>query len=92
MALSEIVIRSAADLPARPAPPAASRLRQGEGIAALFRGRTLRFRCPGCLTRFAMDPDHFLEEGPAACCDGDAAHEESSAAAAPDAPSSEWVL
>ena len=64
----------------------------GEGIAALFRGRTLRFRCPGCLTRFAMDPDHFLEEGPAACCDGDAAHEEPSASVAPKAPSSEWVL
>ena len=92
MALAEIVIRSAADLPGASCVTCGQPVAPGEGIAGLFRGRTLRFRCPGCLTRFAMDPDHYLEEGPAACCDGDAAHEESSAAAAPDAPSSEWVL
>jgi hypothetical protein len=32
----------------------------GEGITALFEGRTLRFRCQGCLGRFAEDPDRFL--------------------------------
>jgi hypothetical protein len=92
MALAEIVIRSAADLPGASCATCGQPVASGEGIAAVFRGRTLRFRCPGCLTRFAMDPDHYLEEGPAGCCDGDAAHEEAPASAAAEAPSSEWVL
>ena len=32
----------------------------GLGITALYEGRTLRFRCQGCLARFAEDPDRFL--------------------------------
>jgi hypothetical protein len=92
MALAEIVIRSAEDLPGASCATCGQPVAPGEGIAALFRGRTLRFRCPGCLTRFAMDPDHYLEEGPAACCDGDAGHEQPSAPVPPEQPSSEWVL
>ena len=92
MALAEIVIRSAAGLPGASCATCGQPVAPGEGIAALFRGRALRFRCPGCLSRFAMDPDHYLEEGPAACCDGDAGHEETSAAQAPEATSSECGL
>ena len=43
----------------------------GAGVTARFHGRTLRFKCPGCLSRFAVDPDHFLSEGPSSCCDGE---------------------
>lgn len=42
-----------------------------EGVTARFRGQTLRFKCPGCLTRFKADPDRFLSGGPSSCCDGE---------------------
>lgn len=58
----------------------------GAGVTARFRGRTLRFKCPGCLSRFGVDPDHFLSAGPSSCCDGDE-HEESSHTASV----SEWA-
>ena len=41
----------------------------GEGVTARFGGRTLRFKCPGCVTRFADDPDRYLSTGPSSCCD-----------------------
>lgn len=71
----------------------------GSGVTARFHGRTLRFKCPGCLSRFAVDPDHYLTEGPSSCCDGEG-HVESSHSAAPSrsaAPShsaapSEWSM
>jgi hypothetical protein len=92
MTLADIVIRSAADLTGASCATCGQPVRPGEGIAALFRGRMLRFRCPGCLTRFAMDPDHYLEEGPAACCDGDAAHDASPASLSAGVTSSEWAI
>ena len=92
MALAEISIRSAADLPGASCATCGQPVAPGEGIAALFHGRMLRFRCAGCLSRFAMDPDHYLEEGPAACCDGDAAHEASPASVASAVTSSEWAI
>ena len=32
----------------------------GQGVTARYEGRTLRFRCQGCLGRFAEDPAPFL--------------------------------
>lgn len=49
----------------------------GEGLTARFRGKTLRFKCPGCLSRFAIDPDRYPSDGPRSCCDdehADASH------------------
>lgn len=43
----------------------------GTGVTARYRGQTLRFKCPGCLTRFQTDPDRYLSGGPAPCCDDD---------------------
>lgn len=43
----------------------------GEGVTARFDGRTLRFKCPGCVSRFALDPDRYLSGGPSSCCDDD---------------------
>lgn len=52
----------------------------GEGITARYRGRTLRFRCRGCLDRFLADPPRFLSSHEPECCASD--HAES--------PASEW--
>lgn len=49
----------------------------GEGVTARFGDQTLRFKCPGCVSRFADDPGHYLSAGPSACCDdehADASH------------------
>ena len=32
----------------------------GQGVTARYEGRTLRFRCQGCLGRFTEDPELFL--------------------------------
>ena len=42
----------------------------GEGVTARFGDRTLRFKCPGCMSRFAVDPDRYLSGGPSSCCGG----------------------
>lgn len=34
----------------------------GEGLAARWQGRTLRFRCLGCLARFEANPERYLLE------------------------------
>lgn len=46
----------------------------GEGVTARFGGQTLRFKCPGCVSRFALDPDRYLSGGPTSCCDDEQAH------------------
>ncbi|MEP7378087.1 MAG: hypothetical protein ABI725_00840 [Chloroflexota bacterium] len=51
----------------------------GEGISARYHGRTLRFKCPGCVDRFLAEPERFLSGHGADCCED---HVES--------PSSEW--
>lgn len=46
----------------------------GEGVTARLGDRTLRFKCPGCVSRFAVDPDRYLSGGPTSCCDDEHAH------------------
>lgn len=41
-------------------PVCGSELKPDEGVDAEWRGRTLRFRCLGCLARFEADPDRYL--------------------------------
>lgn len=53
----------------------------GAGLTARYGGRTLRFKCPGCLERFRADPGRFLEGHARGCCQG-AGHGAS--------PASEW--
>jgi hypothetical protein len=43
----------------------------GEGVTARFGDRTLRFKCAGCVSRFAVDPDRYVSAGPSSCCDDD---------------------
>ena len=52
----------------------------GEGVTASYRGRILRFRCTGCLTRFQADPEPFLAGHTGGCCGGQHDH----------SPASEW--
>ena len=52
----------------------------GEGLTARYGERTLRFKCPGCLSRFEADPERYLAGNEAGCCNGE--HEHS--------PASEW--
>jgi hypothetical protein len=51
----------------------------GEGVTARYRGKTLRFKCAGCLARFGLDPDRYLNGHESGCCEEDG-----------DSPSSEW--
>lgn len=52
----------------------------GEGLSARYGERTLRFKCPGCLSRFEADPERFLAGHPDGCC---VDHDHS--------PASEWT-
>lgn len=47
----------------------------GEGVTARYEGRTLRFKCPGCVPRFTADPNLYLSGGSSACCDDEHADE-----------------
>jgi hypothetical protein len=40
----------------------------GEGLTARYGERTLRFKCPGCLSRFTADPERYLAGHEAGCC------------------------
>lgn len=39
----------------------------GAGVTARYGDRLLRFKCPGCATRFEADPEPFLAGHPAGC-------------------------
>ena len=52
----------------------------GEGVTASYQGQTLRFKCPGCFSRFQANPEPFLAGQTGGCCGGE--HEHS--------PASEW--
>lgn len=52
----------------------------GEGVTAVHGERTLRFKCPGCLTRFEADPQRYLAGEAGGCCKEEGAH----------SPASEW--
>ena len=41
-------------------PACGNDLKPDEGVAAEWQGRTLRFRCLGCLARFEADPARYL--------------------------------
>lgn len=40
----------------------------GEGLTARWLDRTLRFKCPGCLSRFEADPERYLAGHEPECC------------------------
>lgn len=77
---SSIVIRNSRLEPAASCIVCGSDIAAGDGLTARYGERTLRFKCPGCLSRFEADPERYLAGSDAGCCGG--AHEHS--------PASEW--
>ncbi len=77
---SSIVIRNSRLEPAAQCVVCGNDIPAGEGLTARYVDRTLRFKCPGCLSRFEADPERYLAGPEAGCCNGE--HEHS--------PASEW--
>ena len=46
----------------------------GEGMSARYGDQILRFKCPGCLSRFRADPERYLSGGPSSCCTDEHEH------------------
>jgi hypothetical protein len=59
----------------------ATEIGPGEGLTVRYGVRTLRFKCPGCLERFRVDPLRYLAGHASDCCHG----------ATAASPSSEWA-
>lgn len=59
----------------------ANEIGPGEGLTVRSGVRTLRFKCPGCLQRFLVDPVRYLAGHATGCC-----RDVSDAS-----PASEWV-
>ena len=75
----EVVVLSSRYDPAAACLVCGGLIEAGAGVTARFRGRTLRFRCNGCLDRFRADPDRYIAGHQVGCCEDHA-----------DSPASEW--
>src|SRR3972149_1989842 len=71
MSIPDLVAIDSSLVPAATCVVCGTDIAAGTGVTAQFRGRTLRFKCAGRMSRFALDPDHWLTTGPTSCCDGD---------------------
>jgi len=78
---AELVVLESRNQPAATCLVCGNEIPAGAGVTASYRGRTLRFKCPGCFARFQADPEPFLAGQTGGCCGG--AHEHS--------PASEWA-
>ena len=65
---ASIVIRSSRLEPSARCLVCGNDILAGEGLTARYGERTLRFKCPGCLTRFEADPERYLAGHGAGCC------------------------
>jgi hypothetical protein len=54
----------------------------GEGYAARYHGRLLRFRCSGCLDSFRREPERYVSADDYCCA----------IAGCDESPASEWVI
>ena len=75
MRLTELAVIDWGQQPAAPCATCGTLVPAGSGVTALFHGRTLRFRCGECYSRFVLDADHAPEAMPPSCCSGAASHE-----------------
>ena len=78
--LSEVTVLDSSGQPAATCLVCGNDIPAGEGVTATYGDRLLRFKCPGCFSRFRADPEPFLSGHVAGCCGG--AHDHS--------PASEW--
>lgn len=69
MSIQDLVVVDSATEAAATCAVCGNAIPAGEGVTARFGGRTLRFKCPGCMSRFAADPDRYLSGGPSSCCE-----------------------
>lgn len=69
MSIQDLVVVDSAAQAAATCAVCGNAIPAGEGVTARFGGRTLRFKCPGCMSRFAADPDRYLSEGSSSCCE-----------------------
>ena len=79
MSIQELVVVDSAAEAAATCVVCGKDIAAGEGVTARFGDLIIRFKCPGCVTRFADDPDRYLSGGPSTCCedehaDGNHAH------------------
>ena len=77
----ELVVLDSRDQPAATCVVCENDIAAGQGVTASYSGRILRFKCPGCLSRFQAEPERFLAGQTGGCCGG--AHDHS--------PASEWA-
>ncbi|MEW5990423.1 MAG: hypothetical protein AB1736_03640 [Chloroflexota bacterium] len=75
-----LIVLESGDEPAGTCTVCGGDIPAGEGVTASYRGRTLRFKCPGCFVRFELNPGRFLGGGDQSCCGGTHDH----------SPASEW--
>lgn len=78
---TQFMVLDSRDQPAATCLVCGNDIAAGEGVTATYRGQTLRFKCPGCFSRFQADPEPFLAGHTGGCCGG--AHDHS--------PASEWA-
>jgi hypothetical protein len=78
--LSPMVIRNARLEPAAHCLVCGGEIAAAEGLMVLHGQARLRFKCEDCLARFVEDPDRYLTDHPAKCCDDH-----------PVSPASEWL-
>jgi hypothetical protein len=78
---SELVVLDSQDQPAATCVVCGNDVAAGQGLSASYSGRILRFKCPGCFSRFQAEPERFLAGQTGGCCGG--AHDHS--------PASEWA-
>jgi hypothetical protein len=77
---SSIVIRNSRLEPSARCLVCGNDIPAGEGLTARYGERTLRFKCPVCLSRFEADPERYLVAHEARCCKDEHA----------SSPASEW--
>lgn len=70
----DLIVIDSRDQPAASCIVCGNDIAAGEGVTAQHRGRTLRFKCPGCLPRFQADPERYLAGGQQSCCGGENGH------------------
>lgn len=75
-----LVVLESGDQPAGMCTVCGNDIAAGEGVTASYKGRTLRFKCPGCFVRFEFNPERFLAGQEEPGCGGTHDH----------SPASEW--
>lgn len=78
---TELVVLDSSDQMAAVCIVCGNDIAAGQGVTASYGGRVLRFKCPGCFSRFQADPEPFLAGQTRGCCGGTHDH----------SPGSEWA-